>query len=107
MSNVTPEDLVRTVIAADDLRRKARGLPSTRAALALGQKGRSHRAHFRRTLFNLLGATYRASHDVLPTFSFGARLVQWVNSAMGAYTARANPESAGAALKRRSRLPSG
>ena len=35
MRQVTPEDLVDTVIAADDLRRKARGLSSTRAAASL------------------------------------------------------------------------
>jgi hypothetical protein len=103
MPKATPEDLVNTVIAADDLRRKARGLPSTRAAkylasladrwaaLALGRKDPPPERTFIEPFFNVLGFLWGQGMRMLPS-RLRRRFVQRVNCKMGGYSPTENPE---------------
>jgi hypothetical protein len=91
MPKLTPEDLINTVIAADELRRKARGQPSTRAALALGRQGPPPERIFIEPFFNLLGYLWGEGMELLPR-SLRRPLIQWLNCKMGGYKPLQNPE---------------
>ena len=88
---VTPEDLINTVIAADDLWRKARGLPPTRAALALGRKSPPPERIFIEPIFNVLGFLWGQGMRLVP-LSLRRHFIQWVNCKMGGYSPAENPE---------------
>src|SRR5436309_12207827 len=88
---LTPEDLLKTVIAADDLRRKGRGQSSTRAALALDRKGPSWERVFLEPFFNVLGHLWASVMMAMPS-SMWRPFVQWVNCKMGHYSAPVNPD---------------
>src|SRR5689334_1301639 len=91
MNQARPEDLIRAVIEADDLRRKGKGLPSTRAAQTLQKPGPSRERRFIEPLFNLLGHGWASLMAAMPS-PVRRPFVQWVNAKMGGYTPTANPE---------------
>jgi hypothetical protein len=91
MRKVTPEDLVHTVIAADDLRRKARGYPSTRAARALGRTSPPPERIFIEPFFNVLGDLWGRGTGLLPR-RLHRGFIQWINCKMGGYSPIENSE---------------
>src|SRR5262249_17247499 len=93
MSRATPEDLINTVIRADNLRRRARGQPSTRAAVAL-QTGRPSSSRlFIEPFFNLLGWLWGSLMYAMP-WPLRKAFVQWVNLKMSAHAPAGDPRLA-------------
>src|SRR5690242_18075327 len=89
-SKPTPEDLINLVIEADDLRRRGRGLSSTRAARrTLGSQKSLHIEPF----FNALGAFWARLIQILPAF-YRRPLIQWLNTKMGHYEPKEAPKLA-------------
>ena len=74
----TPESLINAVIKADDLRRRARGQASTRAALALASGRRSWSRLFIEPFFNVLGLLWGSLMYAMP-WTWRKAYVQWVN----------------------------
>ncbi len=86
----TPESLINVVIAADDLRRRARGQPSTRAALSL-KEGRPPRERLLiEPFFNVLGLVWGELMYFMP-WSLRKPYVQWVMSQMSHHAPEDNP----------------
>ena len=90
MTKAMPEDLLNAVIAADDLRRKAKGMTSTRAALGVGTTTHSWERRVIEPAFNLIGHLWAFGMTLMPA---PARrpFVQWVNTKMGKYAPVDNP----------------
>src|SRR5258706_13585038 len=91
MTKPSPEELLKAVVTADDLRRRARGQTSTRAALALGRERITHSRAFIEPFFNVLGHLWALVMIAMPSF-VRRPFVQWVNSKMGAYTPPDHPD---------------
>ncbi len=94
MPKPNPEDLLSTVIEADDLRRKARGQPSTRAAVNLGRGGVSWERLVTEPFFNVLGHLWGFGMMGMPA-TLRRPFVQWVNIKMGKSAPSLNPELPG------------
>ncbi len=86
-----PEDLLNTVVEADDLRRRARGQTSTRAALALKSDRLTATRAFVEPFFNVLGHLWAFVMSCMPT-PVRRPFVQWINCKMGDYQPVENPD---------------
>jgi hypothetical protein len=91
MPKATPEALINAVIVADDLRRRARGLESTRAAVALQTGTPSWQRVFVEPFFNVLGALWGQLMYFLP-WPLRKRFVQWVNLKLSGHPALEDPK---------------
>src|SRR5579864_3728269 len=86
-----PEDLINSVITADDLRRRARGLSSTRAALALRQPNPSREHQFLELFFNGLGLLWGQLMYGMP-WVLRKPYIQWVLRKMSGHPPEDNPD---------------
>jgi hypothetical protein len=90
MTKPSPEELLKTVVTADDLRRRARGQTSTRAAVALNKEGPSFERIYIEPFFNVLGHIWAFFMMAMPA-PVRRPFTQWINGKMGGYTPPAAP----------------